>query len=84
MRQPTWTLFIVACIICLLIGYLVGRVGAQKKALEQIEEVQELRRESDLVAQKAVLMSNRAGETLKRAMEEITRMLAWNGLIVAE
>ena len=83
-RQPTWKLLVIVAIICLVIGYLVGRAGAEKKAIEKIEEVQELRRQSALVTQRAVLMSNRAGEELKKAMEDIALMFTWNESLIVE
>lgn len=84
MRQPTWKLLVYACIIAFLFGYLMGKTTAQNKAMEQIEKMQELRRASDLVAQKAVLMGNRAGEELKKAMISLDQMFSWNESIIVE
>ena len=80
MRQPTWRILIYACIIAFLFGYLIGKTTEAEKALKQIEKMQELRRESDMVAQRAVLMGKRAGEELKKAMEDIGQMFTWNEL----
>ena len=77
MRQPTWKLLIYACIIAFLFGYLIGKTSAQKEAMEVIDDLREARFQSDLVAQ-------RAGEELKKAMEDIARMFTWNESSIEE